>query len=360
MARTAQAPPPMPVETAKGGSQIVGYHAEMPDSWRRLLACVNSLLVRKAPVLVCDSHAADERWMGYQYPTGTSYKHFYKFPTPYADLNNITYRARIKARGVRTDAYGGGPTNWELSYSVNGGSTVNAQVNAGAVGSGAGNSFVWVIADVALDHTQQFSTVDVWLKTFGGSMTTNNYIWCFEVEWYAEFSALPLGLYNASDFGKPLFALDVDIMGAADKGAHTGVFQTAAAICRYIYERVCSVFVSASKSWNTTSPWVQMVMENSTATMRTFLQVRALIPPGSPGVTAWIYVEDSKYSGDSDIRLSAGANTVTDTLQSSNSWEGGLMPGGLSLDCNPGDLIKIEATNIKIGTIMLMAQRAVL
>lgn len=351
MARTATDPPTMPSDTAKSGSKIVGYRAGMPDSWKQLLACVNSLLAHKAPVLVCDSHASQERWMGYQYPSGTSYKHRYKFPTPYVALNNITYRARIKAYGVRLSLFSGGTTSWEISVDVNGGGATSYQVNGGA----NPGPFVWTVADVALDHTAQYTTVDVWLKTFGGSMSTNNYILCFEVEWYAEFSALPLGLYNTSDWGVPLFALDVDLLGAADVGAHTVAFQTAAALLKYMYERIQQTLICTSKSYNTTSPWIQVLMEVSGATYETWAMCRATIPPGSPGVTIMVYSDDYKYGGDSDFRVTAGGIVTEDLTSKTNStWV------SMDVDCNAGDMIIFEASAIKVGTILIFARRGVL
>lgn len=348
MARTVNTPINVPREVA-GGARISGNDGGNPTSWQELAEAVNSCLNHKAPVLVCDTHGVGERWMGESYPVGTSYKHRYKFPTPYRALNNITYRASVWLRGNRPTANAGASTTWELSYAVDGGATVNAEVNAGNLDT----DFVWKLADLALDYTADFTTFDIWLKTFGAAMGTDSAIYCLEIRWYAGFSALPVGLYNLADYGVPMFGVDAALLDA-DWSLAAGLIQTMAAILEYCYERPMPMFVASAASFNTTSPYINQLLENATSTFEVFAQCRAWIPPGSPGVQLWVYVIDSKYSGDSDIRLSASGNTSLDTSTSNDTWE------TLSVDCENGAVVLFEATHIKIGTVMIFARPATL
>lgn len=361
MARTVNTPINVPREVT-GGSRITGNDGGNPTSWQELAEAVNSCLNHKAPVLVCDTHGVGERWMGESYPVGTSYKHRYKFPTPYRALNNITYRASVWLRGCRPTAYAGASTTWEVSYSVDGAASVTVEVNAGAVGTGGGTEFVHKLADLALDYTADFTTFDIWLKTFGASMGTDSAIYCLEIRWYAGFSALPVGLYNLADYGVPMFGVDAALLDA-DYSLAAGLIQTMAAILEYCYERTMPMFVTSAASFNTTSPYINQLMENATSTFEVFAQCRAWLPPGSPGVSAWVYVIDSKNGGDSDIKLEAGGNSITDTSTSNDTWESanaGPPTPYLSVDCENGAIVTLSATHIKIGTIMIFARPAVL
>lgn len=356
MARTVNTPINIPGE-CKGGGGIIGNDGGTRLSWQELAEAVNSCLNHKAPVLVCDTHAADERWMGQAYPIGTSYKHRYKFPTPYRGLNNITYRAVVYLRGNRPTANAGASTTWELSYSVDGGATVNVEVNAGALDT----DFVWKLADLALDYTTDFTTFDIWVKTFGASMGTASAIYCLEVKWYAGFSALPLGLYNLSDYPTPIFALDSAIMADADKPLSPALIQTMASILEFCYERAMPVFISSSKSRNTTSPYINQLMNNATATFVVFAQVRVVLPAGSPGVMCLVFGLDYKVSGTGTIRLSGGrGHNGTLAPDSDNTMTNNTWADPLTVDCSSGDVIVFDATHCELDTIMIFARPAVL
>ena len=349
MARTVNTPINIPGE-CKGGGQIIGNDGGTRLSWQELAEAVNSCLNHKAPVLVCDAHAPDERWMGQSYPTGTSYKHRYKFPTPYRGLNNITYRAVVYLRGNRPTANAGASTTWELSYSVNGAGAVNVEVNAGTLEA----DFVWKLADLALDYTADYTTFDIWVKTFGAAMGTDSAIYCLEIKWYAGFSALPLGLYNLSDYPVPIFALDSAVLADADKPLSAGLIQVMAALLEFCYERAMPVFISSSISYNTTSPYIDQLMENpSSVSYVVFAQVRVVLPAGCPGVKVWAYMLDAK-GGSSVIRLTAGGNVGSDTGLSTGFWE------TTEVDCRSGDVVTFDALYVDIGTIMIFARPAVL
>jgi len=303
-------------------------------------------------VLVCDTHCPDERWMGQSYPIGTSYKHRYKFPTPYRALNNITYRASVWLRGCRPTANADASTTWEVSYAVDGGSTVTAEVNAGNLDA----DFVWKLADLALDYTADFTTFDIWLKTFGAAMGTTSAIYCLEVRWYAGFSALPVGLYNLADYGAPMFGVDAALTDA-DWSVAAGLIQTMAAILEYCYERAMPMFISSAASFNTTSPYINQLMGTS-GDYQVFAQFRAWLPPGSPGVIVWVYLIDAKVSGWCNIRISGSGNTETTASNStsSNAWNTTTNP----LTCESGAVVTVELDHCDIGTIMVFARPAVL
>lgn len=356
MARTVNTPINIPGE-CKGGGQIIGNDGGTRLSWQELAEAVNSCVNHKAPVLVCDTHAANERWMGQAYPIGTSYKHRYKFPTPYRGLNNITYRATVYLRGNRPTLHDSGLTSWELSYVVNGGATVNVQVNAGAVDA----DFVWKLADLALDHTTDDTTFDIWLKTYGGSMGSDSAIYCLEVKWYAGFSALPVGLYNLSDYPAPLFALDSAVLADADKPLSAGLIQVMAALLEYCFERAVPVLIASAVSFNVTNPYISQPMTKSGAGYQIFAQCRASLPHGSPGISCWVYLIDAKVAGWCMIRLTAGGNSIVTAANATNSaaWNQPTSPS-TSLACRNGDVITLELDACEIGTIMIFALPAVL
>jgi len=356
MARTVNTPINIPGE-CKGGGQIIGNDGGTRLSWQELAEAVNSCVNHKAPVLVCDTHCADERWMGQGYPTGTSYKHRYKFPTPYRGLNNITYRASVWLRGNRPTANAGASTTWEVSYSVDGAAVVNAEVNAGNLDA----DFVWKLADLALDYTADYTTFDIWLKTYGGSMGSDSAIYCLEVRWYAGFSALPVGLYNLSDYPVPLFALDSAVLADADKPLSAGLIQVMAALLEFCYERAVPVLIASASSFNTTSPYINMAMGKSGTGYEVFAQCRASLPPGSPGISCWVYLIDAKVAGWCMIRLTAGANAIVTATNATNSgaWNQPTSPG-TTLACRNGDVVTLELDACDIGTIMIFALPAVL
>lgn len=353
MARTVNTPINIPGE-CKGGGQIIGNDGGTRLSWQELAEAVNSVLNHKAPVLVCDTHPLADQWMGKSYPIGTSYKHRYKFPTPYRGLNQITYRASVYLRGWRVTTFVGGTTSWEVDYSVNGGTAVTTQVNGGV----NGYDFVWKLADLALDHTLDFTTFDIWLKTYGAAMDPASAIYCLEVKWYADFSALPLGLYNLSDYPAPIFALDSEVLAGADRPLSSVLIQTMAAILEFCYSRAMPVFISSA------IPYLgsDSLMENATSTFMVFAQVRVILPAGCPGVQAWVYMINAKFGGWGNLRLSGGGDSITTATNSTFSLGWNPDPGEppLILDCASGSVITLEATNCEIGTIMIFARPSVL
>jgi hypothetical protein len=364
MSRTVTSPVPLPNPNVNGGMQIVGTSAgaEKGLDWARLQVAVNSLYASKIPCLVVDTHDPAWSWMGSSYNVGAGYKHFYRFPYPMGGLTPwLAGPVSVYLRGVRATPYAGGTTSWRVDIlNAEDGSRNAVEVNGGLVGPLAGNGFVWHAGDFDCipGSTGDYGELDIFLETFGGALGSSNYITSLLIIPKVELSAgtLPAGLWGTPDT-YPLFALDPALWGAALDSAHAGMIATCAALLEDMYRRRRPTFLSVSRAWGGGGlPLLRMW--NNTATMALFaiLRVSELLA-GCPGVGFLIYVEDSKYAGDGTIKLTAGANTTTIPNVSLGT---GTWCSYTTLNCKAGDVVKVEANHIKIGTIMVFGAEATL
>jgi hypothetical protein len=356
MARTVNTPPRLPNPSVNGGMQIVGEAAagDKGRSWGHLLRAVNSLFAHKLPCLVVDTHASKESWLGYDYPTGSANKHHYRFPHP---LHGLSHWAGghigVYLRGVRTVAHVGGTTSWVVNV-LNGktGGRTSHQVNGGA----AGGAFLWHLGDFECipGSSGALGDFDIYLETFGAALGFENWIDCLLIQPKVVLSGseLPLGVWGAPN-GFPLYALDPDIWAGSQDSAHAAMIATAGALLENIYRRRQPVFMSSSNAW----PGVrEQRMWNNTSTWRTFAKLRASeLLADSPGVSFLVFVEDAKFDGDAELRLTAGASAVT--IPNASLGTGVWCPL-TSLDCRAGDVVEVEGRHIKIGTVMIFGREA--
>lgn len=358
MARTVNTPPYLPNPNVNGGQQIVGTVAagDKGRSWEHLQRCVNSLYAHKWPCLVVDTHGAEEKWLGHGYPVGSSYKHFYKFPYPLSGLTPwLNGQIGVYLRGERNKEYLGAATSWQVNVlNAEDGSRNTLEVAGGS----AGGSFLWHVGDFECipGGSGDYGELDLYLETFGGSLGSDNYITSILIQPKIVLSGseLPAGMWGVPDT-YPLFALDPALWGAAGDSAHAGMIATAGALLESIYRRRQPIFMSSSRSY---AGGLEQLILAPTSSWAVLAKLRASeLPAGSPGVSFLIYVEDSKVTGDGELRLTAGANqtTIPNASLSSGAWT-----SVAALNCEAGDVVTVEGHNIRLGTVMIFAREATL
>jgi hypothetical protein len=258
---------------------------------------------------------------------------------------------------VRNLAFTGSGSRWQVNYlNAEDSSRNTVEVNGGAVGSGPGGAFVWKLGEAESfpSGVGPYGELDIYLEKFGGDLNASNCITSIMVlpKVVLSGSELPAGMWGTPNT-YPLFALDPAVMGAALDSAHAGMIATAAALLENIYRRRQPTLLSVSRGWNGE---LEQRMWNGTSSYVIFAKIRAsALLSGSPGVGFLIRVEDSKFSGDGTLRLTAGGNTTTIPNASLGT---GTWTAWTALNCKPGDVVKVEGNHIKIGTIMIFGREA--